>query len=246
MCRVCKVRLKRTGIAAAVSLLVVGCASGPEEFARLREMPTADEFCQAAQRVVTKTAVPVELVVHEDFTGFVKSKAIIDGPNGPQIQQINWYADDGSVLGISCKLKSADHLNLTFGPDVAGPDGACQDMNQAVFALVGRRVTDPAYTSVSFDPQETVYNEENPGMTVPDWLAPFEMTSADGDSLTIHTKGFIVDFTDPTYEKAPPRFRGVHYCHLMAPEYFEALLRGDAPAGVSVGQRVDPAMPRSQ
>jgi hypothetical protein len=83
-------------------------------------------------------------------------------------------------------------------------------------------------------------------MTGPDWLAPFVMTSAAGDTLTIHTKGFIVDFSDPAYAKAPDRFRGVHYCHLIAPEHFEAVLRGTAPVGAVVGRQVDPAMPRSQ
>lgn len=226
-------------------ILIGACTSGPEEFANLREMPTADEYCLTAQRVVTKTAMPVELVLHEDFMAFVKSKAIIDGPTGPQIQQMNWYDDNGAVLGVSCKLKSADHLNMTYGPDTAGPDGACQEMNQAVFSLVGRRVNNPAYKTVSFDPNETVFNEENPGMTGPDWLAPFVMTTAEGDTLTIHTKGFIVDFADPAYAKAPDRFRGVHYCHLVAPEHFEALLRGDAAPGAMVGAAVDPAMPRS-
>lgn len=226
-------------------VLIAGCAAGPEDFATLQEMPEADDYCVAAQRVVTKTAVPVELVLHEDFMAFVKSKAIIDGPNGPQIQQLNWYDDDGAILGVSCKLKSADHLNMTFGKDTAGPDGACQEMNQAVFSLVGRRVNSPAYKNVSFDPQETVFNEENPGMTGPDWLAPFTMTSVEGDTLTVHTKGFIVDFADPAYAKAPARFRGVHYCHLIAPEHFEALLRGDAEPGAVVGAAVDPATPRS-
>jgi hypothetical protein len=219
--------------------LIASCASESEEFAKLREIPEADDYCLSAQRVVTKTAVPVDLVLHEDFNAFVKSKAVIDGPNGPQIQQFNWYDDDGAILGVSCKLKSADHLNMTFGPDTAGPDGTCQDMNQAVFRLVGRRVSEPAYRNVSFDPNETVFNEANPGMTGPDWLAPFVMTSAEGDTLTIHTKGFIVDFADPAYAEAPERFRGLHYCHLVAPEHFEALLRGEAEPGATVGRELE-------
>lgn len=218
-------------------VLIAGCAPGPEEFANLQDMPKADDYCLAAQRVVTKTALPVELVVHKDFNTFVKSKAIINGPNGPQIQQFNWYDDDAALVGVSCKLKNADHLNMTFGPDTAGPDGTCQDMNQAVFRLVGRRVPEPAYKSVSFDPKETVATtSERRG---PDWLAPFAITSGEGDTLTIHTKGFIVNFADPAFASRPDRFRGIHYCHIIAPEHLEALLRGDAEPGTTIGRELE-------
>lgn len=239
--------LRWLGALTLPTLLGAGCASGPTDYAVLREMPAPDDYCLTAQRVVTKTAIPVELVLHDDFMSFVKSKAVIDGPNGPQIQQLNWYDDNGAILGISCKLKSADHLNLEFGPAVAGPDGACQDMNQAVFALVSRRVREPFYQNVAFDKAETVSNEEQPGMTGPDWLAPYEMTYLSAaDTLNIRAKGFIVDFTDPLYEKAPARFRGVHYCHFIAPDYLEALLRGAAEAGAVIGGEVDRSTPPSR
>jgi hypothetical protein len=78
----------------------------------------------------------------------------------------------------------------------------------------------------------------------PDWLAPFEMTYLDeAGNLHIATKGFTVDFTDERFLKAPPRFRGVHYCHLVAPEYLAGLMRGTADAGMSVGRVVDTSGP---
>lgn len=222
---------------------LTGCADAKDPFG-VSEVPTAENYCVAAQRLVTKTNVAVELVIHSEFDAFVKSKAIIDGPNGPQIQQYNWQDSTGKLQGVSCKLKSADHLNLEFGPGSAGPDGACQDMNRAVFGLVARGVREPTYSRVTFDSLETVTNEDEPGMVGPDWLAPFTMTYVD-DSGALHvaTKGFIVNFTDPQYEKAPARFRGVHYCHLIAPEYLQALMEGSAEAGVTVGAEVDRSGP---
>jgi hypothetical protein len=219
----------------ALGVLLAAC-SGQDDAWQLRELPQADDFCAAAQRLVTRTAVPVQLVVQDDFAGFVKSKAVIEGPT---IQQFNWTDADGNLLAISCKLKSADHLNMNFGEGTAGPDGLCQDMNQAVFKLIARRVREPEFSRVSFDPAETVSNPGEPGMTGPDWLAPFTMTYVQDGVLHIATKGFIVDFSDPVYARAPERFRGVHYCHLIAPAYLEALMSGDAPPGVVIGREVD-------
>jgi len=219
------------------ALLVVACEQSP--FA-LKEVPSADEYCLAAQRIITRTEVPVELVLHDNFEAFVKSKAVIEGPT---IQQFNWKDADNNLLAISCKLKSADHLNLVFGAGSAGPDSLCQIMNQAVFRLIARQVTSPAFTRVVFDPVETVSDDEQPGMTGPDWLAPFTMTYVEESALHIATKGFTVGFEDPRYEKVPERFRGVHYCHLIAPDYLKALMEGRAPVDVIVGMDVDRSGP---
>ena len=226
-------------VSMVLALALTACSNG-DEFA-LRETPSVDDYCQAAQRLVTRTAYPVRVEIHNDFDAFVKSKAIIDGPT---IQQFVWRDADGAAVGISCKLKSADHLNLVFGDGTAGPDGACQDMNRAVFDKVRYGNLRPAYKTVIFDPLETVSNEAEPGMTGPDWLAPYRpvWTDADG-ALHITAKGFRVDFTDPRFAAAPPRFRGIHYCHFVAPGYLAELLAGRAQPGISIGQLVDTSQP---
>lgn len=203
----------------------------------LRSIPAAEKYCISAQRLVTQTGLPVNLQLQTDFDAFVRSKALIEGPT---IQQFNWSDGNDELVGISCKLKNADHLLAVFGPGSAGPDGACQDMNRAVYALVAREIPAPVYPRVVFDPAEGNMNEGNPGMTGPDWLAPFTLTTVDADgSLRIHTKGFIVNFSDPRFEKMPVRFRGVHYCHFIAPAHLRALLEGRAKPGVEIGRRVE-------
>ena len=216
-----------------------GCSSNEWD---IEELPTVDTFCQEAQRIVTKTHQPVKLVVHDDFTAFVKSKAVIEGPT---IQQYNWTDANGNVAGISCKLKSADHLNLEFGAGTAGPDGLCTDMNAAVFMHIAKDVENPVFRAVTFDPNETVNNQEIPGMTGPDWLAPYTATWVDDDgALNLRAKGFVVDFSDPQFADAPERFRGVHYCHLIAPNHMRALLEGTAEGGLVLGRNPDAAMGR--
>jgi hypothetical protein len=229
-----------------VALLVTICAGCERDPYQLREVPDSSDYCLAAQKVITKTEAPVVLDMHDEFMGFVKSKAIIDPERGPVIQQYNWHDADGNLLGISCKLKSADHLNLEFGAGTAGPDGLCQDMNRAVFTLIAKAVRSPAFSRVTFDPVEVVQNEDQPGMTGPDWLAPFKMTYVEDDTLHIASKGFVVDFTDPRYADAPERFRGVHYCHLIAPEYLTALLSGTGQVDAVIGREVDRSAPPPQ
>jgi len=222
--------------------LAAGCAARlPAPDGDLPALPATADFCLAAERVVTRARMPMRVEIHDGFDAFVKSKAVIEGPT---LQQFNWTDPDGHLLAISCKLKNTDHLVATFGAGTAGPDGACQDMNRAVYALVSREVPRPAYDHVVFDPTETVRNEKEPGMTGPDWLAPFTLTSRDPDgALRIHTKGFIVEFMDPQYAQAPVRFRGVHYCHFIAPEHLRALLAGAAAPGVVVGKTVEATAP---
>ena len=226
---------------AGILLFVTSCtSSGPEE-----EVPALSEYCLVAQKIVTQTDQPMNLTIHEDFDGFVKSKAIIpEGDNViPEIQQFQWTDETGRVVGVSCKLKSADHLNLVYGDGTAGPDGACQDMNQFVYAALNVPDDQQAFPAVRFDPREEPQTENvTPveGGSGPQWLQEYTATVVDADgALVIKTKGFIVDFTDPQFAQAPARFRGVHYCHFLAPDYFRALLTGAVPAGTEIGQTVD-------
>jgi hypothetical protein len=215
-----------------------------DAYTGLSEIPSVDEYCLAAQRVIVRTNVAMDLVVHQDFDGFVKSKAIIDGSNQrPEIQQYNWLDADGKVVGISCKLKNTDHLMLTYGMEAAGPEQPCQEMNRQVFGLLGAQLglaTFSTYRAIIFDPNESPGNPENPGMTGPEWLKPYVMAyrSAHNGNQELHiaSKGFVVEFSDPQFAQAPERFRGVHYCHFIAPDEFGRLLTGAASPPVKIGR----------
>jgi len=185
---------------------------------------------------------PVEVQVHDSFDAFVKSKAIIPDADGaiPEIQQFNWLDPQDAVVGVSCKLKSADHLNLVYGDGTAGPDGLCQDMNRRVYQALIDSTTGLLYSEVVFDENETVMNDGQPAMTGPDWLKPYEATFVDeGGRLHVRAKGFQVDFTDPRFSRAPARFRGVHYCHFIAPDHLLAVMTGNTEPGVVIGREVD-------
>jgi hypothetical protein len=215
--------------------LLVACTGVSSTSVELQTLPATDVYCLEAQHVVTRTTVPMKLVLHEDFESFVKSKAVIEGPT---IHQYNWYSATGSITGISCKMKSADHLNLEFGEGSAGPDGYCHDMNRQVYQSLRGQVRNPVVTEVVFDPSESLATPEQKNMIGPVWLQPFMLTSKDDSGrLHIATRGFVIDFTDPRYQKFPPSWRGTHYCHLIAPDYLGQLLTGEIEAGAVIGRK---------
>ncbi len=229
-------------VAAAVACLA-GCAANPPAVSvadtRLLTASPA-EFCAEAQRIVSRTDKSGEFVVHSDLDGFVKSKTGIDPLT---LHVYAWPAadDPGRVVAISCKMKSADHLNAAFGPGTAGTDGLCQDMNRETLRQVRASLPVAADRQVVLDPGENVFNEKQPAATGPDWLAPFQLTTADDSgTLTIHSKGFRVDWLDPRFARFDARVRGVHYCHLIAPAYLRDLLAGQAAAGVTIGRAWSP------
>ena len=227
----------RLAAAAAILAVAAGCASQP---AQIAGSPPLREFCLEAQRVIVRTDVTPALILHTDFDAFVKSKAAIDPLT---IQQYIWYEDEDPArpVMISCKLKSADHLNEAFGPGTAAGNGRCQDMNRLTDDRVRDTLGPATAETVVFDPAEEVRNAENPGMTGPDWLKPYEMTWRDESGvLHVRSKGFRVDWTDPRFAAMPGRFRGVQYCHLIAPEYLARLVTGKAEAGLAVGREVAP------
>jgi hypothetical protein len=200
--------------------------------------PPLAEFCLEAQQVIVHTAIRPTLFVHTDFDAFVKSKALIEPLS---IQQYVWYENDDRTrpVMVSCKLKSADHLNEAFGTGTSAGDGQCQDMNRLTWERVRATLGAGATKTVVFDGAEVVENKENPGMTGPDWLKPYQMTwRDDAGQLHVRSKGFRVDWTDPQFAAMPGRFRGVQYCHLIAPEYLTRLVTGQAEAGLSVGREI--------
>jgi hypothetical protein len=232
-----RIKLGSDPIWMVAGLLLTACATQSPGTYELSVVPAADTYCLDAQRVVTRTTLPMTLVVHSDFDAFVKSKTNVEGADGrPEIHQFNWYDDDGNIQGISCKMKSADHLNITYGEGSAGPDGYCQDMNRQVYNQVLRQVADPVVGSVTFDLSESLKTKEQANMIGPAWIKAFTMTYLDEqDGLHVATKGFVIDFTDQRYLKLPARWRGTHYCHLIAPDYLSRLLQGEAEVGAIVG-----------
>ncbi|MCC5795442.1 MAG: hypothetical protein JJT85_12035 [Chromatiales bacterium] len=228
-------RHSRLLAAPAVSLLVAACAAQPASDRVIGSVPLPlEQFCLEAQQVVINTRHPFLVELHRDTEAFIRSKAEIDPP---RVHQFIWYEDEAQTLPamVSCKLKSADHLNLVFGEGTAGPPGTCQDMNRLTLerALAARGGAAPP---VRLEPARTMLDDDEPGMSGPLWLLPHALATRDeAGTLVIDARGFLVEFLDPRFLEAPPPFRGVQYCHFIAPGYLKRLLDGEVEPGQYFG-----------
>ena len=196
-------------------------------FCALAALPPAglSEFCSEVQYLIGATALPSENVVYENLDAFVKSKA---APKPLITRQFVHYDEDQPDLPkmISCKLKSADHLNFEYGAGSAGHEGTCRSVNGLTLERVraARGNSDSpsgVFTNIVLAPDEI-----GPSGVV--WLKPFTMVRVDGENiLHIKSKALYVSWHDERFLKMPARFRGTHYCHLIAPSYLRRLLGGE-------------------
>ncbi len=201
-------------IAYLATTLIAGCGDSQNDRLKLRGVPGPDRYCLDAQQVISGSDYRVWVTVQPDARAFVQARTNLDGPD---IQQYNWTDEKGDVVAISCKLISADALNRRFGEGTGGPEGRCQDMNQAIFLNVRTGVwdDDPAYDRIVFDSQNA--GDES------DWMQPYTATFTDDDgALHIVTREL--------------RTADSHQCHLLAPDYMRALIRGQADPGIVIGQ----------
>ncbi|MFQ5636073.1 MAG: hypothetical protein ACE5G3_12190, partial [Gammaproteobacteria bacterium] len=129
---------------------------------------------------------------------------------------------------ISCKVKSADHLVAEYGEGAAGPQGTCRDISERIVEMLIERleIEDPSLANVAR--AQVVVEPDEPFVTGASWLSEFPLTfRGDDGRLHVNTQSLQVDWEDWRWYILPDRFRGQTYCHLIAPEHLEALLRSD-------------------
>ena len=210
-------------------------------------------FCQSAQRLVANTNLTAINVIHGDFDQFVLSKAAI---RPLTTQQYMWYEDEARsrLVAVSCKLKTADHLNSEYGDGAAGPERTCRDFNEATVEAVAAELTAEERNAFFQRFRELILQDDldtvttsSAGLAGPDWLAPYEPAWVGEEGvLHVKAKALVAKWTDPRFQDAAPRFRGNHYCHLIAPEYLKRLAVGDSEPGISIGRLVDRTTPPSR
>jgi hypothetical protein len=192
-----------------------------------------DAFCTEAQQMLGATMLTSENVVYADLDAFIKSKA---SPKPLVTRQFIHFDETrpGLPQMISCKLKSSDHLNAEYGPGTAGQEGACQSVNGLTLERVRAARGDVDRPSGVFD--NVVLDQDDTGLSGVVWLKPFTMVRvSDANVLHIKSKALYVSWYDERFLDMPARFRGTHYCHLIAPSFLRRLLDGEvAVAGLDM------------
>jgi hypothetical protein len=217
-------------VARRVTALFLGLATvvlASQANAGLPLTRTNDSFCEIAQYYIADTAKKPNTVVHADFDSFKKSKTKIDPL---EIHQFVLYADDARLQPrrISCKFKSVDHLVTYYGAAAAGTrQHSCRDLHHRMTRNVFGSLSADERTRVRFPLERIRLEADVTTLLGSKWVADFSYVweTADGE-LHLASKALPVDYTDWLWRLAPEKFRGVYYCHLIAPEYLRAIMLG--------------------
>jgi hypothetical protein len=128
-------------------------------------------------------------------------------------------------------MKTADHIRTEYGDDRAGADESCALLNQRTLDAVLGSLTRAERRRARFGGAagRIVVDADLVVDNGGDWLEPFAIARLEPDgALHLQAKGMNKGWLDPRYANAEVQYRGVRYCHLVAPEYLRRLVLGDA------------------
>ena len=193
-------------------------------------IPTADksqsplgEFCADGQRYITGTDVPIDNQLYDTFENFVASKAYLDKQSLRPAQLITYgETEDGTQFPklVSCKFKSSKRIKSVRGDDAAGEEKTCKGINERTVNDVLSRLRMEGLPDVIFEEDEV---EDRGQLWLDPWPYPAVAQDDDG-TLRIRAGSVLIEYS--LFNVMPERFLGVHYCHLIAPDYAEGLLTG--------------------
>jgi len=179
------------------------------------------QFCARAQQLIASTSLDAINTVHQDFDAYVKSK-----PHEKPLatEQYYYYGEDGMAKIVSCKMKSAGRIVMAHGEQAAGEEKDCRRINQRSFDEL-YAVLEAHREELAFRRSEVIFEEDEFAYMGPDWLDPWPYPAATVENdgkLHIRAKAMHIPYA--WYIPIPDRFKGVHYCHLVAPAYLRQLL----------------------
>lgn len=189
-------------------------------------------FCAWAQQQIAGTGLVADVITHTVYEDFVSSHP---GDSPLTVQQY-WSnpvpGPSGMSRVVSCKMLTAERINQALGesgtggaPPAAG-DQSCELINSQILANLLSRIPRDQL-AVPLDLLRV--DKEQMAYVAPMWLEswPFEPLSRDDEGvLHIHSRALFVPYSAQI--SGSDRLNGGYYCHLIAPDYLEAVLRGKA------------------
>ena len=190
--------------------------------------PRETNFCARAQQIIAGTELVAQVQKPVDYDAFVQSKAS-DAPFAVQQFLSNPAASNPQLPRVlSCKMRTAERINALHAENASSPvaagDTSCTEVHQAMIAQVSAGIPQ---SERALAPDSLVVEEEDTTYMGPMWLKPwpFEpISSGEGGKLHLHSRALYVPHA--WWIPMPERFQGNYYCHLISPQYLEALLRG--------------------
>jgi len=127
-------------------------------------------------------------------------------------------------------MKAPDHIREVYGKTASNKDAqSCETINREnVLAVIASLTPDEALRRVISD-QQIIFDEDKSVITGQSWIKSFDLVYLnDNGELHIQSKRMQIDWNSLLFQLVPDRFRGMLYCHFIAPEYVKALLLGEA------------------
>jgi len=190
--------------------------------------PTSDkDFCERIQRDLTGTNLKVNNINYEDYEAFKKSKTKIDPIE--LAQYVLTEGDDKKPLRISCKIKTTDHLQDRYGADAATGDKMCSDANRSTVDAVYAALSEDEKTKLKIQRADVIIEPDTTTYMGSNFVTDYDYVWRGPEAkMHVQSKSLYVTWTNILFAWAPERFRGVRYCHLIAPEYTKRLVLGEA------------------
>lgn len=186
-------------------------------------------FCSSVQQILAGTALVARNTVHGSFDAFVRSKPQL---HPLETQQFVEYADAAHTkpMLIWCKTKSADQLNEVYGAGTALDDPySCRWINRRIIVDAWNDLSSAERAAAKWPPNRIMLDDDQLGFMGSQFIKPYTFLYLGADGLPhVLAKAQYAGWTDWRFKFMPERFRGTHYCRLMAPEYARRLIRGEA------------------
>jgi hypothetical protein len=188
------------------------------------------DHCQRAQQIVAKTSLVADVGIPDNHEAFVKSKATMEPLTVQQYLSNPVSADNDLSRVLSCKMKTAERINAARPPAVGQPavalgNGSCQAVHRYWLQQLYEEI--PAQNR-ALSPEQLIIDDEELTFMGPMWLRPwpFEpLYRSDEGAIHIRSKALYVPHA--WWIPMPDRFKGTYYCHLISPDYLEAIVRGE-------------------
>ncbi len=193
--------------------------------------PESVEFCQVAQQILANTEMVGENEIFTDMPSYRHSKP---SPDPLKIYQVVSYVGTMPVV-VSCKLKSADHLQEVFGEAAAGEQMGCPLVTKMVQEQAAAELDADGNADAAAAVRAFVLEQNEPALAGSSYLADFEPSFVGDDgAIHINSNGLQVDYDSLWSYVLPEKFIGQTYCHLATATYMKALATGDVEPGVVI------------
>jgi hypothetical protein len=187
---------------------------------------TEVDFCIGFQQQLSRVPLNVINQVHDDWEAFVRSKPSME----PLVthQMAFTGVAGGRAEMVSCKLKGADHLAEIHGEANVVADLTCRDFNRQIVGGQVAALRAEGITPV-LDLDTLVFVADEQATRGTQWLSPMPwQVVRNGDQGRVEIGGKSMTSPLRTWVPVPRSWRGMFYCHLIAPEHARALLSGEA------------------